>query len=62
MLRCDLIEIVGVGNGKIMIFDEDGKGKELPLNREATKIAGPYLFPGDCIVGHALVCDSDDLK
>lgn len=56
-----LIEIVPAGNGKIMVIDDDGKGKHKPLNNEATKI---FVQAGyhDIIVGDALVCDNEMVK
>lgn len=39
------IEHLGFGNGIGMLFDEDGKFKNLPLN---------FFIPGDFIVGNVL--------
>lgn len=39
-----------LGHGAVMLMDEDGEPKELPLNTQASRIAG---FP---VVGTAIVC------
>lgn len=44
------VETWNIGHGAIMLWDEDGEQKELPLNHEASRIAG---FP---VVGTAIVC------
>lgn len=44
------IQMWNLGHGAVMMFDEDGGPKDLPLNHEASRIAG---FP---IVGTAIVC------
>ena len=52
------IEILHIGNDKIMVIDEEGKLKEKPANEAATMFfmqAGYY----DTIVGDVLVCDDE---
>lgn len=44
------VEMWNIGHGAIMLWDEDGGPKGLPLNVEASRIAG---FP---VVGTAMVC------
>jgi Domain of unknown function (DUF3846) len=46
------VETVPLSNGRMMIVDEDGRRKQLPLNVEASR-----LYAADIIVGDALVCD-----
>jgi hypothetical protein len=50
------IEIFAVGEGE-MVVNEEGKLLGLPFNREATRLAGPYLFAHDPgVFGDVLVC------
>lgn len=50
-----LISILDVGEG-IMVLNDEGKLEGLPFNRQATRIARPYLFPFDSgIVGDVLI-------
>lgn len=44
------VQMWELGHGAVMLFDEDGNPKGLPLNVEASRIAG---FP---VVGTAIVC------
>jgi hypothetical protein len=51
------VQLVDLGEGMIMLLDEDGKTKPAPLvNERATQLARPYLFSDDYIVGDVLVC------
>lgn len=52
------IQIIFLGNGKVMVINEEGKLLKLPTNAHATLIAHQHkaIFPLDCIVGTALVC------
>jgi hypothetical protein len=54
------IEIKQIGS-KLMVLDEDGKGKNLPYNPKATAL---YLqfYVNDFIVGPVLVCPSYMVK
>ncbi len=50
------IEIVQTTDGRLMVLDEEGKLKGLPINLEAT---GRYLHGDtDFICGDVLVCES----
>lgn len=51
------IEVIPLSEGRLMALNEDGKLRGLPVNREATAVALPFLGAGDFIVGDALVCD-----
>ena len=44
------VETWNIGHGAVMLYDEDGHPKGLPVNPEASRIAG---FP---VVGTAIVC------
>lgn len=50
------IEIVHLENGELMVVNEEGMLKNLPVNIKATCIA---YQP---IVGNVLVCDSNQIK
>lgn len=53
------VEVIPLKNGKIMILNEEGKLKDLTLNRQATDLAHEsYLPADDYIVGHVIVCES----
>ena len=45
----------------LMVINEEGKLKGLPLNEAATRLMGENLLPGDYIVGNALVCCNKDI-
>lgn len=60
-LECDTIRVVNLENGNMLIIDEEGKIKGLPVNKEATALM-PYIFrTKDRIVGPAILCPSDFL-
>jgi len=51
------IEVVPLGDGKILVCDEEGKMKGKPVNSVASaKTGGVHL-----IVGDALICDRSQL-
>lgn len=53
------IEIVFLNDGRLMVVNEEGKLKGLPLNVKATEIMGSKY---DCIVGDALVCEDYEIE
>ena len=55
------IEIVWLGDGRIMVVNEEGKLIGLPLNEAASLI---YIHSGriDTIIGDVLVCDESEVK
>lgn len=58
------IEIIHLADGRLLIVDEDGKGKRLAINPEATNLCtrvGAGLSPFDIIVGPALICEGNEL-
>ena len=50
------LEFLGLGDGRLMVFDEEGKLKGFPINEAATMLARSRLGPGDSLVGDVLVC------
>ena len=50
-----LIEIATLENGDILIFDEEGKLKEKPINEEATKLYRNNFITDDFIVGDVII-------
>ena len=63
LLMCDTIEVVYLNQNEIMIIDENGKLLGKPLNDTATHIYRKNIKnTRDFIVGHALVCNTNQLK
>lgn len=58
------IECIYVGDGKVLIVNEEGKLKDLEANNPATKLAteAGALFYGDYICGPAVLCDESELE
>lgn len=59
------IELVHLGNGNVMVINEEAKGKiGTTINVSATRIAREHqvIFAHDCIVGNALVCPSEMIR
>lgn len=56
-----LIEVLRLPDGSLMVIDEEGKLKGKPVNLKATQIAheARAIFPGDVIVGDALILKGD---
>lgn len=57
------IQIIHVGDEKVMVFDEEGKLKGKPVNQMATIVAKMHraIFPTDFIVGDVIYCKNDDI-
>jgi hypothetical protein len=55
-------EIVVLMDGSFILLDEEGKLKNLEVNRIGTEIAheNNCLYPSDCIVGDILLIDDID--
>ncbi|HIB21727.1 MAG TPA: DUF3846 domain-containing protein [Rhodospirillales bacterium] len=51
-----LIELVALTNGKLLIVDEEGLLKSLPINTKASMLARRP------IVGTAIICEDHQLK
>ena len=56
------IQIIPIGDGKIMILDEEGKIKNKVHNEKATFMAISHLFDNDYIAGDAIVAMDEDVK
>lgn len=52
------IEIVYLNDGRLMVVNEEGKLKALPINVRATALYGSV----DIITGNALICDRDQIR
>jgi|TARA_R100000963_G_scaffold34661_1_gene29067 hypothetical protein len=50
-----LIEIATLENGDTLVFDEEGKLKEKPINEEATKLYRKNFTTDDFIVGDVII-------
>lgn len=55
------IEIVYLYNSEIMVVNEEGKIKNLPLNEKATNIVRKNGII-DIIVGNVLLCKQNEIK
>lgn len=57
-------EIIPLGDQRIMVLNEDGKARKLPVNAAATKLAHEHraISHFDFIVGDALVCPVSMVK
>lgn len=59
------IELVHLGNGNVMVINEEAKGKiGTTINMSATRIAREHqaIWVHDCIVGDALVCPTEMVR
>ena len=55
-----MIEVVNLSHGMLMIVDEEGILKNLPINETATMMAATHALMGSKgIQGHVLVCPSE---
>jgi Domain of unknown function (DUF3846) len=57
-----LIEVFPLGDGRIMVCNEEGKLERLPVNVEATIIFRRTYGPGDTIVGDVVICRESELR
>lgn len=55
------IQIVHLFNGELMVVDEEGKLKGLPVNDTATSYAIANGL-NDTIAGNALICKAEQIK
>jgi hypothetical protein len=54
------IEIVPAKDGRLIVINEEGKLKNLPVNQKASLL---YKHaPADFIVGDVLVCDKSEIR
>lgn len=56
------IEIVRLGNDKLMVVNEEGKLEQLPWNNIATSIYHRCTRALDYIAGNALICNSNEIN
>lgn len=58
------VQILHMGRGELMVINEEGKLKNLPVNRDATACAHwrGRLLEGDYIVGPVLICHKSQIK
>lgn len=56
------VEVLHLGDGRLLLVNEDGKTQAvpLPLNYKATSLVGARLRPGDVIVGTVLVVTPEE--
>lgn len=56
------LELITLIDGTALLFDEEGKLKNLPFNELATKIAheNQGLYPSDYIVGDVILIDENE--
>src|SRR6266852_2067987 len=57
-----LIEVFPLGDGRIMVCNEEGKLERLPVNVEATILFRRTYGAIDTIVGDVIVCKSSELR
>ncbi len=53
------IELVRLSDGRVMVCNEDGKSRNLPMNQNATTVMRSDRPTTDYLVGDVLVCPSD---
>lgn len=58
----DFIEIINLQDGRLAVFDEEGKLKGCEINDKATEICKKRLFSNDYIVGNVLICNDSEIK
>ncbi len=55
------IEVVALRDGRLLVLNEEGKLEGFPYNEQATALARDCLFPGDFIVGTAVLVSEEEL-
>lgn len=56
------VERLQLVNGDVMLFNEEGKLNNLPINQKATDIYIKNFGETDCIVGNAILIKKEILK
>ena len=56
------IEMVNLGDGRMLVVNEEGKVNHLPLNEKGTRLTRGILSWRDLVVGDVLVCPEDALQ
>jgi len=60
-LNCDCVDTVNLRDGRVMIVDDDGLGKGLPVNAKATALYKMVTIPNDNkIVGDVAIAVDED--
>ena len=62
LLDCDMVEVVRLDKRRVMLIDEDGKVKGLPVNEMASVLARGFIQSSDYIAGKAIVGPSSMLS
>ena len=57
-IGCDVVEVVWLGDGRLLLIDENGKLVGREVNDVATSLARAVLQAHDVIVGPAILCSS----
>lgn len=62
LIDCETIEVVTLKDGRVMVMDEDGRAKRLPVNVPATKL---YMEAGGltgwAVVGNVVICEKGEI-
>lgn len=63
-LNCRIVEVIALNEDEIMVIDEEGKYNNKEVNANATMCAqkNQAITSWDCIVGDAIVCNSEMVK
>jgi len=61
-IGCDVVEVVWLGDSRLLLIDENGKLVGREVNAVATNLARPVLQAHDVIVGPAILCSSWEFK
>ena len=56
------VDIIGLGDGRMLVIDDNGKVDNRPLNRAATVLAAIAIAPDDVIVGDALLVGAGEIE
>lgn len=63
LIGCTTIEVVNLADGRMMVADEDGRSKRLPVNLVATRLYQEAGGPtGWAIVGNVVICEHGELQ
>jgi len=56
------IEVVSTNDGRLMVVDEEGKGKGKPVNEVATALTRGVVADNDLIVGDVIIASTEEIK
>lgn len=57
-----LIDMIGIGDDEIMVFNDEGKLMQLPYNQEATNRFRQHYNTDDFMVGDVLICKDSEVE